>query len=238
MNNAIELIDYGRESAELSYAHMIQMFHRFLIDHLSSEGNSFPHNPMLLPDAGPADLRSPAPAPITQLLGVDAKNVIVCTSCRAVREKENMTHLVELTYPARKGPANDVAAETDFASVLRASVLRQATHKATCQTCKQFATFESRRAIRSRDLPPVLAVNAAAHGEEAHRYWRDQRRQTFLRPRIELHGQVDGMDDPEAAIYELRAMVVQVVEKDANSHLVAIVKGMHVVLLNPPFWYS
>ena len=33
MNNAIELVDYGRESAELSYAHMIQMFHRFLIDH-------------------------------------------------------------------------------------------------------------------------------------------------------------------------------------------------------------
>ena len=63
VNNAIELMDYGRESADLNYAHMIQMFHRFLVDHLSSEGNSFPHNPTLLPNSGPADLLSPAPAP-------------------------------------------------------------------------------------------------------------------------------------------------------------------------------
>ena len=225
MNNAIELIDYGRESAELNYAYMIQMFHRFLIDHLSSEGNSFPHNPALLPNLGPADVLSPAPAPITQLLGIDAKNVIVCQSCRAVREKENMTHLVDLTYPLRKPPTNDPAQETDFASILRNSLLRQTTHKATCQTCKQFATFESRRAIRSRDLPPLLAVNAAIHNEETHKFWRDQRRTTFLKPRIELRGHIDGMDDPETVVYELRAMVVQVVAKDAHSHLVAIVKG-------------
>ena len=231
MNNAIELIDYGRESAELSYAHMIQMFHRFLIDHLSSEGNSFPHNPSLLPDARPADIHSPAPAPITQLLGVDAKNVIVCSSCRAVREKEHMTHLIDLTYPVKRtASTHDAVGETDFTSVLRASLLRQTTHKATCQTCKQFATFESRRAIRSRDLPPVLAVNAAVHSEDAHKFWRDQRKQTFLQSRVEIHGQVDGMDDPEAAVYELRAMVVQVVSKDTNSHLVSIIKGAFVIL--------
>ena len=66
---------------------VIRECHRFLIDHLSSEGNSFPHNPTLLPNAGPAGLLSPAPAPITQLLGIDAKNIIVCASCHAVREK-------------------------------------------------------------------------------------------------------------------------------------------------------
>ena len=227
MNNNIELMDYGRESAELNYAHMIQLFHRFLIDHLSSEGNSFPHNPSLLPNAGPADLLSPAPAPITQLLGIDAKNIIVCTSCHAVREKENMTHLVDMTYPVRKAASNDPAQETDFASLVRASLLRQTTHKATCQTCKQFATFESRRSICSRDLPPLLAVNAAVHGEETHKFWRDQRKRTFLRPKIELRGQIEGLDDPETVVYELRAMVAQIVAKDAHSHLVAIVKGKH-----------
>ncbi|KAI0781364.1 ubiquitin carboxyl-terminal hydrolase-domain-containing protein [Trametes elegans] len=224
MHNAIELIDYGRESADLNYSHMIQLFHRFLVDRLSTEGNSFPHNPTLLPDAGPEDPHSPAPAPITQLLGIDAKNIIVCSSCHAVREKENMTHLVDMTYPVRKQPTNDPAHETDFASVLRNSLLRQTTHKATCQTCKQFATFESRRSLRSRALPPVLAVNAAVHGEETARFWRDQRRQTFLRPRVELRGKIEGMDDPETVVYELRAMVVQVVSKDSNSHLVALVK--------------
>ncbi|KAI0329853.1 hypothetical protein GY45DRAFT_1324455 [Cubamyces sp. BRFM 1775] len=223
MHNAIELIDYGRESADLTYAHMIQMFHRFLVDRLSTEGNSFPHNPMLLPDAGPADPHSPAPAPITQLLGIDAKNIIVCASCQAVREKENMTHLIDMIYPVRKS-ANDPAQETDFASILRSSLLRRTTHKATCQTCKQFATFETRRSIRTRDLPPVLAINAAVHNEETHKFWRDQRRQTFLKPRVELRGQFEGMDDPETVVYELRAMVVQVVAKDANSHLVALVK--------------
>ena len=101
-NNLIELMDYGRESAELSYAHMIQSFHRFLVDHLNAEGNSFPRNPVLLPSIwSNAEPTSPAPAPITQLLGFDAKNWIICSHCKTVREKENMTHLVEMTYPRK-----------------------------------------------------------------------------------------------------------------------------------------
>ena len=102
MQNAIEVVDYGRESAELSYSHMIQAFHRFLVDHLSVEGNSFPHNPHLLPsDHAVSNIESPAPAPITQLLGLDAKNVIVCTHCKAVRSKDNMTHVLDLMYPRK-----------------------------------------------------------------------------------------------------------------------------------------
>ncbi|KAH9843028.1 ubiquitin carboxyl-terminal hydrolase-domain-containing protein [Rhodofomes roseus] len=224
MNNAIELIDFGRETAELSYAHMIQSFHRFLVDHLSSEGNSFPHNPVLIPSpAMSPGLISPAPAPITQLVGIDAKNVITCSNCKAVREKENMTHVIDMIYP-RKPLSNEPSVDPDFASLLRTSLLRPTTHKATCQTCKHFATFESKRSIRSRDLPPLLAVNAACHSEEAHKVWRDNRNQTFLKPSVELHGQLEGMEDPEGAIYDLRAMVVQVVTKDQGSHLVAIVK--------------
>lgn len=104
MHNAIELIDFGRETAELSYAHMIQSFHRFLVERLSSEGNSFPHNPILVstPSMSPT-LNSPAPAPITQLVGIDAKNVITCLSCKAVREKENMTHVIDMIYPRKVG---------------------------------------------------------------------------------------------------------------------------------------
>ncbi|KAI0933597.1 hypothetical protein AcW1_005383 [Taiwanofungus camphoratus] len=222
MNNAIELIDYGRESAELNYAHMIQSFHRFLVDHLSSEGNSFPHNPILVPSPS-ASIHSPAPAPITQLLGLDAKNIITCTHCKAVREKENMTHVIDMIYP-RKLPINDSANESDFASILRNSLLRPTTHKATCQTCKQFATFESRRSIRTRDLPPILAVNAAVFTEDIHSFWKDSRHKTFLKPRVELRGQIKGVDDPETVFYELRALVIQVVQEDYHSHLVAIVK--------------
>jgi PAB-dependent poly(A)-specific ribonuclease subunit 2 len=99
-SNAIELIDYGREPTEVDYALMIQSFHRFLLDHLSSEGNSFPHNPLVLKIPSliqPALL--PVAAPVTQLLGIDAKNLITCMNCKAVREKENMTHVIDLTYP-------------------------------------------------------------------------------------------------------------------------------------------
>jgi hypothetical protein len=82
---------------------MIQAFHRFLLDHLSSEGNTFPHNPRILTNptltADPAPTHLPVAAPVTQLLGVDAKNLITCMNCKAVREKENMTHVIDLAYP-------------------------------------------------------------------------------------------------------------------------------------------
>jgi hypothetical protein len=102
VSNAIELVDYGREPTEVDYAHMIQSFHRFLIDHLSSEGNVFPHNPLILKHSSfKPHAHSLAAAPATQLLGIDAKNVITCMSCKAVREKENMTHVVDMTYPRK-----------------------------------------------------------------------------------------------------------------------------------------
>jgi PAB-dependent poly(A)-specific ribonuclease subunit 2 len=98
-SNALELIDYGHE---VDYAPMIQSFHRFLVDHFSSEGNTFPHNPLLLRSlAQRTHPNSPAAAPTTQLLGIDAKTIITCLSCKAIREKESMTHIVDLVYPRK-----------------------------------------------------------------------------------------------------------------------------------------
>jgi len=95
-SNAIELIDYGREAAGVDYTQKIQAFHRFLVDHLSSEGNAFPHNPSLLPRIFHS--QSPAPAPISQLIGVDGKNIITCSHCKDVREKDNLIHVIDLVY--------------------------------------------------------------------------------------------------------------------------------------------
>ena len=234
--NQLELIDYGREPTEVDYAHMIQSFHRFLIDHLSSEGNSFPHNPLIFQHPSsytPSTVFqvgthpstnasfSPAAAPVTQLLGIDAKNIIVCLSCKAVREKENMTHVVDMIYP-RKVPLllvlrgsfftfviiqplpNELPPQATFPDILRASLIRQMTHKATCQTCKQFSTFSSRRSISSVDLPPILAVNASVYNEENLRYWMDTRSGRFLAPIVEMRGEVEGVDDAESVTYELR----------------------------------
>ena len=99
----IEIVDYGRET-NMNPAHKIQSFHRFLVDNLTSEWNAYPQNPWLLRPATTLTT-DPAPAPITQLLGIDAKNVIICTHCHAVREKEQMVHVVDLVYPRKVSTA-------------------------------------------------------------------------------------------------------------------------------------
>lgn len=220
-SNAIELIDYGRDGAEVDYAHKIQSFHRFLIDHLSSEGNAFPHNPVLF---NISSLKSDlAVAPVTQLLGINGKNVITCLGCNATREKENMTHIVDLMYP-RKAVLTIPPPSINFASILRYSLLRQTTHKATCQSCKQFTNFSTKRSIPSRNLPPIIAVNASVYTDESLEVWLDARNETFLQSRIRIHGQVEGSDVQVAADYQIRSLVVQVVTKGKHPHLVAIVK--------------
>lgn len=118
-SNAIELVDYGRESADANYANKIQLFHRFLIDHLITEGNIFPHNPLLVKNSSvyTANHRSLAASPVTQILGIDGKNVVTCSNCDAKREKENMTHVIDLVYP-RKVSGNDfVYVLPDFMSL-------------------------------------------------------------------------------------------------------------------------
>lgn len=100
--NAIELIDYGRDSADVDYAHKIQVFNRFLIDQLSSEGNTFPSNTAVvrrppLPTAHGVNF----PSPVTQLMGIDGKNVMTCMTCKKTREKEGITHIVDLMYPRK-----------------------------------------------------------------------------------------------------------------------------------------
>ena len=111
--------------------------------------------------------------------------------------------------PAKPNPFQ-VQTDPDFTAILRNSLLRQMSHKATCQTCKHFSNFSSRRSIASRDLPPILAINASVYTPESFSYWRDNKNQTFLKPQIELHGQVEGVDDPEGIIYSLRVGFLEI----------------------------
>ncbi|KAK7049364.1 poly(A)-specific ribonuclease [Paramarasmius palmivorus] len=224
-SNAIDLIDYGRTPKEVDYSYMIQSFHRFLVERLSIEGNSFPGNPVVLRTDEDCTIH-PAPAPVTQLLGIDAKTLVTCLHCKSVREKESMTHVIDMAYPRKFVPLfpGDTTFPTDFPGILRNSLLRKVTHKATCQSCKNFTTFASRRLLPTKDLPPVLAVNACVNTDEDFSYWVDTRNSTFLKPQIEIRGQMGEVDDPDTATYELRAMILQVVSNDQRPHLVAIVK--------------
>ncbi|KAF8797918.1 hypothetical protein BYT27DRAFT_7246743 [Phlegmacium glaucopus] len=218
-SNAIELIDYGREATGVDYAQKIQAFHRFLVDHLSSEGNAFPHNPSLLPRFSHSQL--PSPSPISQLIGVDGKNIITCSHCKDLREKDNLIHVIDLVY-SRKPPTSEQP--IDFASILQTSLFRTMAHKATCQNCRQYTTFTTCRSLSSVSLPPFLAVNASVYNEESLNFWQDSRSQKFLQPRVYLHGQARGIDDSDRIAYAVRAMVVQVTMKQGESHLVAIIQ--------------
>ncbi|KAG6818206.1 hypothetical protein H0H87_000111 [Tephrocybe sp. NHM501043] len=100
-SNSINIIDYGRDGVEVDYVTKIAAFHRFLIELLSSEGNNFPNNPALLKKQVIPTTPRALSSPITQLLGMDAKNIVTCASCGAVREKDNMTHIVDLSYPRK-----------------------------------------------------------------------------------------------------------------------------------------
>ncbi|KAH9484202.1 PAN2-PAN3 deadenylation complex catalytic subunit PAN2 [Psilocybe cubensis] len=222
-SNAIELMDYGREGTDVDYAQKIQTFHRFLIDHMKSEANIQPQNISMYPYGIPSQY--PSISPISQILGIAGQNVIMCSTCKGIRERIHAIHIVDMVYPKKvKTLSGRPTVSYSFTSILRSSLFRQITHKATCQLCKQFSSFVSRRSISSRQLPPILAINASVYNDDSLGFWQDYRNSTFLQPQISLRGQIGGIDDAEEAIYTLRALVVKITRKDRKSHLVAIVR--------------
>ena len=100
--------------------------------------------------------------------------------------------------------ALDSGPAKSFESILQQALLRKLTHKATCQKCKHFSTFSSRRSISSRDLPPLLAINASNLNDEHQEFWQDSRNKTFLTSKVQLHGQVGDALDPIGVRYELK----------------------------------
>lgn len=41
-------------------------------------------------------------------MGIDGKNVVTCMSCKNTREKEGMTHIIDLMYPRKVRPPLNV----------------------------------------------------------------------------------------------------------------------------------
>lgn len=115
---------------------------------------------------------------------------------------QRFSEVLPLLKPVHK--AGTAEPLVDFNSVVQDSLLREVTYKATCPFCRRVAVFESRRSLATKDLPPVLAVNTSVFNQENIKFWLDAKKRRFLTPSVNLHGQTDGVDDPEAAVYELR----------------------------------
>ena len=41
------------------------------------------------------------PPPVTQLLGINSKSVMVCSNCKRSKERPDTAHIVDMVYPRR-----------------------------------------------------------------------------------------------------------------------------------------
>ena len=75
--------------------------------------------------------------------------------------------------------------------------------------------FESRRNISSKNLPPIISVNTMVYESDnhLHKYWIDGRQGPLLKPFVELTGQIDGVDDTDVVVYELRVCPIHGISK-------------------------
>ncbi|KZV71779.1 hypothetical protein PENSPDRAFT_577089 [Peniophora sp. CONT] len=256
--NALELVDYGTGSGPgMDYGDMIQAFHRFLVDHLAIEGNNAPHNPTLIspaltmaapPPPSPHDepSASPAPSPITQLLGLGGHTVSTCGQCGYRSSRPAAAHILDLIYP-RVSPSTTTATTPPptLAQILETSLAREITHRSACGVCRSNgAMHTSRREITDEELPPVLAVNVNAGGEDAAEVWADRGRGKGFLPlggRVTIRGTSTSTtgqqgEEGEGVEYELRAMVVKIAPAPGRTpHLISFARVSQST--QPDDWY-
>ncbi|GAB1517761.1 poly(A)-specific ribonuclease [Rhizoctonia solani] len=212
---ALGVVDYQAEGLKRDYGAIIQVFNRFLLEEMSTRSDVPDGNPWLIKvDEDQVMTNGASKSTVTQLMGIDAKSIVVCGACGATTEKDTLSHVVDLTF-LRKPQLN-----ITFSSLLSASILRETTHRSVCQSCKQQATFHTQRIVPAAALPPVLAVNTAILTDDAGSVWR-AKGQNFLTPEVSI---TCGRDGKETADYELRSMVVEVKNETHAPHLVALAK--------------
>ncbi|KAB5583054.1 ubiquitin carboxyl-terminal hydrolase-domain-containing protein [Coniochaeta sp. 2T2.1] len=169
---------------------MIQGLTRFLLDRISSDYRSIaPASTSLertlfsLP---------PPPNPIDQedllsrLLATSAVSSIRCNNCRNESTRPGSTYVNDLLYPPPPKSSSSSSSvllrggqgqtqnhqrpvKTTFSQVLKASIERETTSKGWCSRCQRYQTLQTRKTIR--DIPAVLALNAAVQTAEHRRLW-------------------------------------------------------------------
>ena len=79
---------------------MIQQLNRFVLEEFSVEGNTASISPRLVPSRSRPASNAALPL-ITQVVGIDAPTVTSCASCGQRREKDSMSHVIDLIYPRK-----------------------------------------------------------------------------------------------------------------------------------------
>ncbi|KAN0062546.1 poly(A)-specific ribonuclease [Thecaphora frezii] len=108
---------------------------------------------------------------VSKIFSVNSTTKTSCVHCGRETHRNSASHVVDLVYP-RKGLSNEPAPPSDFASILRASLLRETQSRAACRGCQFTALFRSRRILPSNaELPRALSINAAVHTAEQLNFW-------------------------------------------------------------------
>lgn len=173
-------------SADAAYSNLTQTLNRFLLDVFAEESK-------------PSDDR------VNWLFGNRANTATSCSTCGQVSQRPSHSLVVDLVYP-RRALSNETALPSDFASVLRASLLRETLSKAPCRNCQTPAsTMTSKRILpQTSDLPACLSVNCAVHTAEHLSYWLDgigpggnanKEKDTYLPPKLALDVRHNGTGD-------------------------------------------
>lgn len=161
---------------------------------------------------------------ISRLFANGAVTKTTCGTCGNETTRESSSHVIDLVYP-RKALSNEPATASDFASILRSSLVRETLSKATCRACHTPASpLRSRRVLPPNSrLPQALSVNAAVHTSEQLGYWLDgvsapdsEHTRTYVPPKLGIDVQGEEVrskgiwNDEEmtsfkgAAVYTLR----------------------------------
>ncbi|ORY23812.1 ubiquitin carboxyl-terminal hydrolase-domain-containing protein [Naematelia encephala] len=220
--SALGLMDEG-DKVTSPYGSMIQSFNRWLLSTFSTEavvnGDSFDIRPPSL-----ANLSISPTSAIDQVLGIDMRTTNTCHACGFVASRDSTLHVVDLIYPKKPSEAPPLA------ELLRSSIVRETTQKATCSNCKRFELMTSTRLLAG-GLPPVLSINAMVSSPEILELWRDhiagKEVRRYLPHSVSFAPSHDGdlLSGEETVTYELKALVVQIQESAEHAaHLISFVK--------------
>jgi PAB-dependent poly(A)-specific ribonuclease subunit 2 len=225
-------------SADVSYSNLIQTFNRFMLDVVAFEVEAAAEVEKQKRDS---NQQAAATEIVSKLFCNTVSTKHTCATCSHTTTRNSASLVVDLIYP-RKALSNEREIPSDFATVFKASLVRETQTKATCRSCHTPMTIiRSKRMLpTTQELPQALSINCAVNTGEQLRCWMDgaNSSRSYLPPMISINVQGDDVTIRElrqegeqereskrgSAIYTLRSMVVQVQADQDIPHLVAIVK--------------
>lgn len=226
-------------SSDAAYSSLIQTFNRFMLDTVSAEAGEAiaPRGQTLVEESKD---RLSAVDVMAKLFSSTVLTKQSCGICGHESARESTGRIVDLVYP-RKALSNEPSPPSDFASVLRASLLRETVTKTMCRGCHApAAPIKSSRVLAANEaLPQALSVNCNVNTGEQLRYWMvGTNGETYVPPMIAIDVSKDGKASVSsvrtaaqrkselehgAALYTLRSIVAQVQAAKDAPHLVALV---------------